>query len=308
MPSEIGPRRIGAILQNPALGCSSLVVAVTGAYLACGLGAFAGWTLTGNDVWIVDYFQVPAALAMVWLAVLGLWLSVRALQQFQSGEVLHRAWFYISLSALCDATGAISVQILGAKSALNPFVRLAGSGALFDDCLTAGHIVGGTLRFALLALGLWYAVQAYRRSGFLARLKPLDWLLLAAFALYLARVVYDLRVAFAAGKPFSWTEAAGWPVDPLLWLLLLEATRLYRSVERMGGGWIGRCWKAFSIGILLTALGDIGYWAYNYGFLPYPWNSITWYLWLPAAAAYALAPAYQLEAIHHAGTPPDSSY
>lgn len=288
------------MLRNPALGCSGVILLVTAAYLACGMAAFAGWRITGKDVWVEEYFQVPAALAMVWLAAVELWLAVRALRQFEPGEMMHRAWYLIALAAFCDLAGAVSVQVFAARSPLNPLRREA-SATLLQNWHYGGQVIGGTMRFALLAVGLYHALRVYRRSGFLGKVKPADWAVLAAFGAYLAVVVYELVVAFGAGKPFQWREAAGWPVDPLLCLLLFEAALLYRSVERMGGGWIGRCWKAYSVGILLTALGDIGTWAFSYGYLPYPWSSVIWYLWLPAAAAFALAPAYQLEAIHHAG-------
>lgn len=57
---------------------------------------------------------------------------------------------------------------------------------------------------------------------------------------------------------------------------------------------------AFSAGIILTCLGDIGMWASHYGYLPWPWTSLAWYLWLPAASCFALAPACQLQALHRA--------
>ena len=117
------------------------------------------------------------------------------------------------------------------------------------------------------------------------------------------RNAVDIVVAMNAGKPFRWLEAARWPTDPLLALLLGEALLLYRSAGRMGSGLIGRCWKAFSLGAFLIAAGDVGGWAERSGYLPYPWSSIIWYVWLPATACFALAPAYQLEAIHAATEP-----
>jgi hypothetical protein len=68
----------------------------------------------------------------------------------------------------------------------------------------------------------------------------------------------------------------------------------------MGEGWIGRCWRAVCVGIFLMCFGVIALWATAWGYLPWPWSSLIWYLWLPAGAAFALAPAYQLEAIQRA--------
>jgi hypothetical protein len=44
----------------------------------------------------------------------------------------------------------------------------------------------------------------------------------------------------------------------------------------MGSGMIGRCWKAFAAGLLLTTLGDVGKWALSYGYLPAPCDSSIW--------------------------------
>jgi hypothetical protein len=44
--------------------------------------------------------------------------------------------------------------------------------------------------------------------------------------------------------------------------------------------------------VFLTAIGDAGGWAEAYGYLPYPWSAAVWFVWLPAAACFALAPAF----------------
>jgi len=72
----------------------------------------------------------------------------------------------------------------------------------------------------------------------------------------------------------------------------------------MGDGWISRCWTAFSVGVFLTALRDVGPWAELYGYLRYPWNEPVRFVWLPAAACFTLAPAYQIEAIRAANDGP----
>ena len=99
------------------------------------------------------------------------------------------------------------------------------------------------------------------------------------------------------GKPTPFTEVAAWPVDVFLWLLLVEALLLYRSASEMGSGYIGRCWKALAVGVFLVSLGVVAMSATSWGYLPWPWSSVVWYVWLPAATAFALGPAYQLEAI-----------
>ena len=89
-------------------------------------------------------------------------------------------------------------------------------------------------------------------------------------------------------------------MDPLLWMLLWQALRLFRSVRQMGLGWIGKCYGAFALGIVLVLLGDVAIWATSWGYLPWPWRAIGWYVWIPAAGAFAAAPAFQWEAMRAA--------
>jgi hypothetical protein len=130
----------------------------------------------------------------------------------------------------------------------------------------------------------------------------MDALLLTAFAAYCIREGMDLVAALRMGKQPPLREILLWPVDPVLWLLLAEAILLHRSVQRTGMGLIGRCWRTFSAGIFLVLLGDVMIWATAYGYLPWPWSSLQWYVWMPASASFALAPAYQLEAIRWASS------
>jgi hypothetical protein len=252
---------------------------------------------------VVEFFQVPAALIMVGLAILEVWLCLYAVNQFSADDLLHRGWMLIAGSAGCQLVGAVYSQILGVPSRLNPLTFEVGqSGWVLYVARQIGLTVGGPFRFVLLAGGLSFALMAYRRAGLYGRLAPLDWAVLVGFGAYIARNVADVVAAMQAGKKPDIWEMLGWPTDPLLWLLLAEALLLFRSAQQMAAGRIGRCWKAFAAGIFLTSLGDVGMWAANYGYLPWPWSSLTWYLWLPAAAAFARAPAFQLEVIREATT------
>jgi hypothetical protein len=110
----------------------------------------------------------------------------------------------------------------------------------------------------------------------------------------------DVVWAMQRGKAFSAAEILNFPADPLLWVLLAQALRLFRSVERMGAGWISRCYGAFSVGIFLILVGDVMIWATVWGYLPWPWSALGWFVWIPAAVAFALAPLYQWEAMRNA--------
>jgi hypothetical protein len=91
-------------------------------------------------------------------------------------------------------------------------------------------------------------------------------------------------------KPFPLAEILNFPVNPLLWVLLAEALLLFRSVRKMGAGWVSKCYGAFSAGIFLILVGNVAIWATHWGYLPWPWSALGWYVWIPAAAAFALAP------------------
>ena len=58
--------------------------------------------------------------------------------------------------------------------------------------------------------------------------------------------------------------------------------------------------RAFSVGIFLLLVGDVMIWATVWGYLPWPWSGLGWFVWIPAAAAFALAPLYQWEAMRSA--------
>src|SRR5207253_1112393 len=113
------------------------------------------------------------------------------------------------------------------------------------------------------------------------RFTAIDWILLAAVGAVIVADIHDIAVVMrSASHPTPWT-VLGWPTDALLGLLMVEALILYRSVQQTGAGWVGRCWKSFSVGILLVALGNAAVWATNWGYLPWPWSALGWYVWLP---------------------------
>ena len=285
------------------MGCSTMIFVGTVAYLVIGLFSYVAWQITGNPAWVDQFFRVPGSLLAVCLSLVQLVFAVRVRSQFSRGESLYLAWQLISLSAACDVLSVLTVQVFSATSPWNPLAHFAAWSENWARSIRqVGLFAGGPLRFTLLAAGLLFALRMYRQSGFLGRFTPVDWLLLAVAACYLLSEAADVGIALQHGKKPGWGEIAGWPVDPLLCLLLAEAILLYRSARRMGSGWVGRCWIAFSVGIVLVILGDVSIWANAYGYLPYPWSNIEWYLWLPAGAAFAMAPVYQMEVIQRAAS------
>lgn len=284
-------------------GFSASLLLVTAAYLAVGLVAGIAWRFTGDDSWIEGYFRIPAALLAAVLAVVQLWFSIQVLRRFEPGEVMHPVWLCICGSAAFNGAGVLLSQVLSVESPLNPF---AGSSLWWPARAASlrqfGHLLGGTGRFALLSLALWMVLGIYRRSGLLARLKLVDWSVGALMTAYVLRDLLEMTIA-SKHRTVPIAEIVSWLTDPLLLILLVVSILLYRSNEQMGPGAIGRCWNALALGVALICIGVGSLWASRWGYLPWPYSSLFWYVWLPADAAFALAPVYQLEAIQQATLP-----
>lgn len=283
---------------SSAAGCSGVIIWVSSGFVLLGLACFGFWQLTGNDQWIEQYFQIPVALLLVWLTAIQFGSSLLVVREFSPDQPMRKAWRLIAFSAGFDLTGNIFVQILGSPSTLNPVTWLGLPRESAETFREFGLVLGGSCRFAFLAAGLAWALKVYRRAGLLARLTLFDAVVLAVMGIYVALEAHQVIVTFGTGRHPPIAMVLGWPADPLLWILLGEALLLFRSAHEMGGGWLSRCWKAFGIGIFCVSLGDILSWAGNSGFLPWPWSSLQWFVWLPAASAFALAPVCQLEATH----------
>lgn len=270
--------------------------------LTTGAAAALLWWRTGDSIWIRWFFSFPGALFLVGCSGVQLWLSLQCWRHFSVGDLLRPAWLLISLSALSQLVGGILGQILAADGGLNPLRLLSTP---FKEALIRSAAeyapLFSPLYMLFLALGLFYVLRACRQNGILGRFRALDILLLALVAAYtadfFATVVLAPHQSAPAGnvqKILSWTS------DPLLCLLLFQAILVRRSVANMGWGLIARCWLSFTAAIFATSLGDIGLWAWSRGYLPEALQVASWYVWFLASAAYALGPAYQLQAMLHA--------
>jgi hypothetical protein len=233
--------------------------------------------------WIPLFFEYPATLTVIALNVAGFGLSLAAVRQFSRGEPLRLAWSLIALAAAANLASGVLSQVSG------------------DGWLRARLILGGPMQTVLLLAGLAPALGVYRRAGILGRLRGRDRVTIAIAAAFSVWEICDL-VFQTSGFRAGFQQAVNLSNDPLLTLLLIEATLIRRSALKMGRGLIARCWGAFSAAILLTFLGDVGVWLAAHGPVPVPLAGTAWYLWFLASGAYALAPAYQLEACRRAGT------
>jgi hypothetical protein len=152
---------------------------------------------------------------------------------------------------------------------------------------TLGLFISGPLQMICLACGLGVVLRVYMRLGYSFRLKALDWLLVAV----------SVGSAVAGIAQNIITPSSGILTDPLLCCLLLQAIVLRRSIAQMGGGLVAACWTSYVVAIFLTALGDVGIGMAAYSLVPTAWLPITWMIWYPAAAAYAIGPAFLSEAV-----------
>lgn len=158
-----------------------------------------------------------------------------------------------------------------------------------------------------LTFGLYRLLKACRRHAILGRLNLIDLLLIGFVVTYTIDFFVTVVLSPARGQAASAVQRIlSWTSDPLLCGLLLQAILIRRSVSNMGWGLIPRCWISFTIAIFATSLGDIGLWAWSQGYLPPPLQTASWYVWFLASAAFALGPAYQLQAMLHATTGGDA--
>jgi hypothetical protein len=265
---------------------------------------FILWRISGDNVLIELFFKYQGSLFFILCAAAEMWLAWSAFRQFSEGEPLRIAWFLITLASLYRFIGYFFSKILNSETFLNPIFLFFGAHdkSFYSRFESFGLFVSGPLNMAVLACGLFLILRTLRRIGFLYRLRAFDYLLIAAVAAFTVRQIYEIAVWLRMPQTaFDLSKALGWASDPLLSILILEAILIRRSAVETGYGLLAKSWGAFSIGIFLTSLGDIGIWATtNHNYIPWPYSSVTWYIWFLASVAFVLGPAYQVEAYRRA--------
>jgi hypothetical protein len=265
--------------------------------LLLALAAFSAWWATGNWMWMRAFFDYPGVLFFVGCSLLGLRLSYLCWRQFAPGDAMRPAWLLIVLFGLSQLTGGVIGHVLGGESFLNPLYYLASGHGLIRTAAYTGRLFS-PISMLFLAAGLFRVVQICRKNGVLAGLKTFDFLLLGIVTVY--TIHYFTAVVFSSQHPEGPVTADKiftWMSDPLLCVLLLQAILIRRSAANMGWGLIARCWVAFTAAIFFTSVGDIGLWASARGTIPFGLQAASWYVWYPATACFAAAPAYQLQAM-----------
>ncbi len=285
-------------LWTPAPPVVWLIGAATAAHLAVGVTmAVAAW-VAGRPALLGDFFRYPGALFLVAVSTTGFWFSMHCWRQFSKNDLLRQAWLLIMLAAAVNVAGSLFSHVLGAYTPLNPLMHTATGWPapaikLFGR---VGLLLGGPFQMTLLACGLSFVLRAYRRSGLFPHLARWAWLLAGAMMLYTVHEARLVQQLLSTGKISGGFQILGWPSDPLLIVLLFEAMCILRPVLGTGWGLIAKCWGAFAAGIVLHALGDILLLAASQGSTSQIAQALSWCAWFLAGAAYALGPAYQLEA------------
>lgn len=265
--------------------------------LLLALASFAAWWRTGDWRWMRAFFDYPGVLFFVGCSLLGLRLSYLCWRQFAPGDAMRPAWLLIVLFGLSQLTGGVIGHLLGSDSLLNPLHYLSSGQDLIRAAASAGRLFS-PISMLFLAAGLFRVVRICRKNGVLAGLKTFDFLLLGIVTVY--TINYFSAVVLSSQHPegpVSATKIITWMSDPLLCVLLLQAILIRRSAANLGWGLIARCWVAFTAAIFFTSVGDIGLWASARGGLPFGLQAASWYVWYPATASFAVAPAYQLQAM-----------
>jgi hypothetical protein len=287
--------------MNIRASLPNLVLATTGVYVSIALFNYTRWWATGDISCVISFFRGQGTFFFFAFNLIGLALSVMAWRHFSSDDVLKQAWLWIVLAAACHLTGRVFVSILGVNPSLvneaSPAIAWVGKDAAVAF-YSAGSIIGGPMQMLSLACGLFIVVRVYKRLGLLARLTVYDYALLSIVVGYTLSFLFEISQArLRLPGPVTVTKAINWASNPLLSLLLLEAIFIRRSVANMGYGLIAKCWSAFTAAIFLTSIGNMGLWATGHKYLTLPYSSLTWGIWHFAMAAYALGPAYQVEAL-----------
>ncbi len=261
--------------------------------LVLGVGLWVWWRVTGAFGPVGAIFQLVNPLALVGLATCQLWLAIRCWRGFRASQTMWAVWGGLTSAAAAQLTGSVIAQVLSARTPLNPWPELAGSAALRGF----GVACAGQLHLSLLLISFALAIAVHRSFGWRGRLRWYDLAMILAVAGFTGRQAWDLFVLY----PDQMTSPARmipWLTDPLLLVLLILALVLWRTAGSMQGGLTGLCWGFYGLGIVLTAVGDFSIWTIWSGHLKMQDASlVSWFVWLPAYAAFALGPACQVEAV-----------
>ena len=195
-------------------------------------------------------------------------------------------------------------QVLGTVWVLNPLVWAGGTeSGKIEEIRHWALVLGGPVQMALLAAGLFMALRVLRKFGFWERASVIDWAVAGMAGLFMLCRFGETAAAFLRGTPMDAGALIPLAGLPLLCVLFLEAMLLRKAVMRMGRGLVARCWGAFAVAILVTGFAKAAIWVIGHYSMAWPIAVVQCCVWLPGAAAFALAPAYQVAALCRATRP-----
>ncbi len=268
------------------------------------LWAARGFILQGDLGELNSALRLYGSVFLIGLAAVEYLLALVSWRLFAPGDRLRQAWLLLSFAAACRLLGLIGANLYsgfafwGDRPFRGPAAEEAG--LIRDISLSFSTPIA----VLFMAAGLLIVLRAYKSLGMLPRPGPAGSILLGAAAIFLVLEGLEFRRWLAGlSGPAPLLKMLSWMNDPLTGLLLLEAVLLARAAGAMRGGLIGSCWKTYAVAVFLTAFGDLGIWATSYGWLPWQYVYVNSGVWMAAAAAFALAPAYQVEAIVRARNP-----
>jgi hypothetical protein len=270
----------------------NVILVATLVHVMLGLIVWSGWQFTGSLQSVRSFFNTAGDLFLAELSAAALYIAVVVCRSFSRGEPLGRAWFFICAACGCDLAGSIFSKLLATHA--NPLWPCLGGSAAYHF----GLLLGGPIRFGLLAWGLYCALRAYHRSGILTfRLSKVEHLIVGCLVWY--TLCENIQGVLARRADGLWTVKyfLETSTDPLLLAVFVAALLLRRSVHNLGARHVAHCWTAMAWGFGFIFLGNMTTWAMNSSYLPLRVTSFGWNLWFAAAAAFPLACAYQLQAM-----------
>ncbi len=276
--------------QSPWREAAPRAIATLGLFTTLlGFAAWAVWLATGDWTPITSYFRYPAPLVTIVVCVAEVALCFEAWQSCDDREPLRATWMWLFIASLAHLGGRV-LALPGSTSVA------ATQSATMND---VGRVLGGPFQMSLLLAGLVHLLVSLRRLGLLRRLARTDYVLLLIVGGLLIRTLYGISVYIDGDKPVTFLVAALWTSDPLLTALLAAAVLIRRAVAPLGRGLLANCWRSFVVAIVIISIASATSWCIecsNYEV----WTSFSWFLWLPADMAFALAPAFQVAALQHA--------
>ncbi len=278
-----------------------LILWTTAGFTATAILFIFYWLETGDAQPLNLWFREFGAFLLVAFPLSGAATGARVVSLFGQDEPMRQSWLLLATAAAIQAASNFVRHVLGHDILLNPLRPFPALQPWIPALSEFGRLLGGILFPGVLIAGLMLALRTYVRLGLLPKLRTFDFFALVVLSLLLAchllnaiRWLGDPRVQ---PTPLLFLNLT---IDPLYAALFVVAIFLRRAKLSLRHGLIERCWTAYSWAIFLTCGGSLAITLNAQGMLPDRWMWPTWVLWHPAAALFALGPAYQLETMEAA--------